>query len=50
MLDLRVSQRFFDDRLELYAGVDNVTDAEGEVNLGFPLPGRTGILGGSVTF
>jgi outer membrane receptor protein involved in Fe transport len=50
MVDTRIAQRFFDDRLELYFGVDNVFDEEGEVNLGFPLAGRTFLGGGSVRF
>jgi outer membrane cobalamin receptor len=49
-LDLRISQRLFEDHLEVYAGVDNVADVNPELNLGFPLAGRTVILGGSVTF
>lgn len=49
-VDLRVAQRFLGGRFELYAGVDNVFDEEGEVNLGFPLPGRTWLGGGSVRF
>jgi iron complex outermembrane receptor protein len=44
-VDAHVSQRLFDGRVELYFGVDNVFDADGAVNFGFPLPGRT-VLGG----
>jgi outer membrane cobalamin receptor len=49
-VDLRVAQRFFRERLELYVGVDNVFDAEGEINLGFPVAGRTLLGGGSIRF
>jgi len=49
-VDTRLAQRFLEDRIELYVGVDNLFDAEGEVNLGFPVPGRTLIGGGSVRF
>lgn len=41
LLDLRLGQALFDDRLDLYFGVDNVTDQESEVNVFFPQPGRT---------
>lgn len=50
MVDVRIGQRLLEDRFELYFGVDNVFDAEGEINLGFPLPGRTLIGGGTVRF
>ncbi|HKK53402.1 MAG TPA: hypothetical protein VKA74_17515, partial [Myxococcota bacterium] len=47
MVDVRVAQRFDGDRFELYVGVDDLLDSEGEINLGFPLAGRT-VLGGAV--
>jgi outer membrane receptor protein involved in Fe transport len=49
-VDIRIGQRFFRGRLETYFGVDNLFDASGEVNLGFPVPGRTFIGGGSIRF
>ncbi len=49
-VDFRVAQRFQGDRLELYVGLDNLFDEEGEVNLGFPIAGRTVLGGGSIRF
>lgn len=49
-VDARVAQRFLDERVELYVGVDNVFDEEGEVNYGFPFAGRTFLGGGRVRF
>jgi hypothetical protein len=49
-VDLRIAQRFWNDRVEIYAGVDNVFDEEVEVNFGFPLAGRTFLGGGSIRF
>jgi outer membrane cobalamin receptor len=49
-VDARIGQNFWQDRVELYVGVDNIFDAEGEVNVGFPNPGRTVLGGGSVRF
>ena len=45
LLDLKVVQPFWEDRLRLYAGVDNVLDEEWTYNYGFPQAGRT-VFGG----
>ena len=41
LLDLKLVQRFWEDRLRVYAGVDNVLDEEWTYNYGFPQAGRT---------
>jgi len=41
IFDLRVEQPFFDDRVSFYFGIDNFTDEESEINVAFPLEGRT---------
>ena len=45
LLDLKLVQRFWDDRIRLYVGVDNVLDEEWTNNYGFPQSGRT-VFGG----
>jgi vitamin B12 transporter len=45
LLDLRLEQPVWDERVLLYAGVDNVLDEEWTYNFGFPQAGRT-VLGG----
>jgi len=45
LLDLRLEQSCFDDRVSLYFGVDNVLDEQSEINVAFPQPGRS-IYGG----
>jgi outer membrane cobalamin receptor len=49
-VDVRIAQRLFEDHFEVYAGVDDVFDEQGEINFGFPMPGRTVVVGGSVRF
>jgi outer membrane receptor protein involved in Fe transport len=39
--ELKLVQRFWEDRTRLYAGVDNVLDEEWTYNYGFPQAGRT---------
>ncbi|HXV37419.1 MAG TPA: TonB-dependent receptor plug domain-containing protein, partial [Myxococcota bacterium] len=41
IVDLRLEQELLDDRLQIYFGVDNVGDAQSEINIAFPQAGRT---------
>jgi outer membrane cobalamin receptor len=50
IVDVRVSQRLLADRVELYAGVDDVFDDEWALNYGFPQPGRTFYGGVELSF
>jgi len=45
LFDLKLVQRFWEDRLRVQAGVDNVLDEEWTYNYGFPQAGRT-VYGG----
>jgi outer membrane cobalamin receptor len=45
LLDFRLEHPFLDDRLRLYAGVDNALDEEWTLSYGSPQPGRT-VYGG----
>jgi outer membrane cobalamin receptor len=45
LVDLKIDQRLWEDKLRLYVGVDNVLDEEWTYNYGFPQAGRT-IYGG----
>jgi outer membrane cobalamin receptor len=41
VVDLKLSQPFLDDALNVYAGVNNLFDEDYEESYGFPRPGRT---------
>jgi vitamin B12 transporter len=45
LLDLKLEQSLFENRLRGYVGVNNVLDQEWSINYGFPNPGRT-VFGG----
>jgi len=45
LLDLKLEQSLFGNRLRGYVGVNNVLDKEWSINYGFPNPGRT-VFGG----
>lgn len=45
IFDVRLEQPFLDERLRVYAGVDNLFDEESEINVAFPQPGRV-VYGG----
>lgn len=40
VVDVKVSKEFFDGRLALFVGADNVFNADNDIGDGFPLPGR----------
>lgn len=41
IVDLRLGQSLAEGRVQLYVGVDNVTDEQSEINVAFPQPGRS---------
>jgi outer membrane receptor protein involved in Fe transport len=50
LVDLKLDQGFFEKRLHVYLGVDNLFDQDYEEAYGFPRPGRTLYAGAELRF
>ncbi len=50
LLDFRLTQPFWGDRLSVFAGVDNLLDEDWTLNYGFPQAGRTFFGGAELRF